>query len=747
MANWWSAGLTRAIGAQWAEIGEEVENAHFSAARTPPRAIVLRIDGDILYDRSRRSTEHDNIHKEIEKRTMKKHTVLMALMAAVLMVMACSPLGGLLEQQGTEEGALSLPPEQASASPTPPLAPAAPDLSTSGPGLQGPPQLAGCPIFPADNVWNTPVDTLPVDANSDAYVATIGAEDNIQADFGSGDWPEGSGAPIGIPYVVVDATQETVAVSFDYDDESDSGPYPLPAGAPIEGGPDGDGDRHVLVLDRDNCLLYELFYAFPEDDGSWNAGSGAIFDLNSNALRPEGWTSADAAGLPVLAGLVRYDEVAEGEITHALRFTAPETRREYLWPARHYASDLTGDEYPPLGQRFRLRADFDISGFSPEVQIILRALKRYGMILADNGSSWFISGVPDERWDNDALGELRQVQGSDFEAVDVSSLIVDPDSGQAQGPTLPAPTPSSTEVISAPAGGGHITYQLPDGHVYRIEARDGAVPEDISLALNRLAAGSEDGQLNISPDGEWLVLNTDRFDPECVGWACLAIVPSDLSVGEAVRSNGQVIHPEGSSAVASGGNLIVYPSGDGPHDLDLWSVTRGGGNWGAPVLLTGDSPYAWNSQPAISADGTKVIFDCGDEAYGQEGTSLCEVGTGGMGFRVALTPAQGPGGSPQNALHHPDYAPDGSIVFEADWEGEQIWRLPLGATDPVRLTAQFDNDNSPCVLPDGRVVSLWLLRPGGSGFHEIKAMALDGSSYIMVVTDEDVFDVGIGCGE
>ena len=294
------------------------------------------------------------------------------------------------------------------------------------------PQVAGCAVFPADNVWNTPVDTLPVDSNSAVYIATIGASAPVHADFGSGEWPPGSGSPIGIPYVDVGGSQPGVTVTFDYADESDPGPYPIPPDAPIEGGPDSNGDRHVLVVDRDNCVLYELYAAYPQPDGSWQAGSGAIFDLASNALRPDGWTSADAAGLPILPGLVRYDEVAAGEIRHALRFTAPQTRRAHGWPARHDASSLTGGQYPPLGQRFRLRADLDISGYSPQVQVILRALKKYGMFLADNGASWYISGAPDERWDNDILHELAQVHGSDFEAVDESSLLVDPDSGQAQ---------------------------------------------------------------------------------------------------------------------------------------------------------------------------------------------------------------------------------------------------------------------------------------------------------------------------
>jgi hypothetical protein len=186
----------------------------------------------------------------------------------------------------------------------------------------------------------------------------------------------------------------------------------------------------VLIVDRSDCTLYELYAAYPQGDGSWTAGSGAIYDLTSNALRPSGWTSADAAGLPILPGLVRYDEVASGEITHAIRFTAPQTQRAFVWPARHFASSLTGAEYPPMGARFRLRADFDVSGYSTEVQVILRAMQRYGIILADNGSPWYLSGAPDERWDNDVLRELKELQGSDFEAIDLSARQVSPGSGQ-----------------------------------------------------------------------------------------------------------------------------------------------------------------------------------------------------------------------------------------------------------------------------------------------------------------------------
>jgi len=273
------------------------------------------------------------------------------------------------------------------------------------------------------------VADLPLNRNSSAFINTIGPTLGLHPDFGSGIW---NGGPIGIPYSVVEGSQPEVNISFDYADESDPGPYPIPPNALIEGGSQSAGDRHVLVLDRGNCILYELFSAYPQPDGSWQAGSGAYFDLHSNALRPSGWTSADAAGLPILPGLVRYDEVAAGEIRHALRFTAPQTSSDYVWPARHEASSLTGAQIPPMGQRFRLKAGFDVSRFSAPVRVILQAMKTYGLILADNGSAWYISGAPDTRWDNDMLvSGLAQVKGSDFEAVDVSSLMVDPDSGLA----------------------------------------------------------------------------------------------------------------------------------------------------------------------------------------------------------------------------------------------------------------------------------------------------------------------------
>lgn len=288
------------------------------------------------------------------------------------------------------------------------------------PGLGPGASLNGRRPFPDDNPWNRDVSGDPVDPGSAALVASCG-DRGLHPDFGTV-W---NGAPNGIPYVVVGGGQARVPVTFGYADESDPGPYPVPPDAPVEGGPGGTGDRHVIVIDRDAWRLYELFDARPVDGGSrWTAGSGAVFDLASNALRPAGWTSADAAGLPIFPGLVRYDEAVErGEIRHALRFTCPVTRRAYVPPARHWASTRTDADLPPMGMRVRLRADFDTTGFAPEVRVILRAMMRYGMLLADNGSGWYVTGAPDPRWSDDRLATLSRVRSTDFEVIRMDGLV------------------------------------------------------------------------------------------------------------------------------------------------------------------------------------------------------------------------------------------------------------------------------------------------------------------------------------
>jgi hypothetical protein len=289
------------------------------------------------------------------------------------------------------------------------------------------PHLESCHVYPDDHIWNTPVDNLPVHPNSDAFIRSIGPDRELFPGFG----PTHTGAYDGIPYTVVDNSQPLVPIHFAlYGDESDPGPYPIPHDAPIEDEEAYRSDRHVLVLNKDTCLLYELYHAYPQPDGSWKADSGAIFDLKSYDLRPAGWTSADAAGLAILPGLIRYEEVEAGEINHALRFAVRPTKNEYVWPARHEASDIDDKNVPPMGQRFRLKAEFDVSGFSPQARVILEALKKYGMVLADNAYEWKLFGAPDDRWDVEQIRELRQLRPTDFEALDITALQASPNSAR-----------------------------------------------------------------------------------------------------------------------------------------------------------------------------------------------------------------------------------------------------------------------------------------------------------------------------
>jgi hypothetical protein len=306
------------------------------------------------------------------------------------------------------------------------------------------PGAPACPMTPADSFWHADVSRLPVHPQSATWISSIGATAGLKADFGSGTW---NGGPIGIPYTTVPGTQPRVPVSFTYDDESDPGPYPVPPSAPIEGGSGSSGDRHVLVVDRQACRLWELFSAYPQNGGaSWAAGSGATWDLESNAMRPLGWTSGDAAGLPILPGLVRHDEVAAGTIDHVIRFTAPRTANAYVWPASHKAR-TGGASDPPMGAWFRLKAGYDIGRFSATNQVVLRALKKHGMVLADNGSPFYMSGVPDPSWSNSDLNALRTIPGSAFEAVDVAGLKVSSTSYRAAAqpssrPPGPPPPPA-----------------------------------------------------------------------------------------------------------------------------------------------------------------------------------------------------------------------------------------------------------------------------------------------------------------
>ena len=287
------------------------------------------------------------------------------------------------------------------------------------------PQVAGCPSFPADNVWNTPIVTAKKDAHSDAYVEKIGTGRPLHPGFGEA-------AANGIPITIIQPTVKYKKVKFLYSDESDLGSYPIPDDVLIEGGPNSgpDSDRHVILVDEVRCLLMELGNVQQQPDGNWNAGAGIKMDLTSSALRPDGKTSTDAAGLPILPGLLRYEDIEAGEVKHAIRFTVPKSQHAYVWPARHLASNIKDPSYPPMGQRFRLKADVDISGYSKTNQIILKGLKKYGMIVADNGGPWFMIGAPDKRWNDDDLHRLTMIKGSDFEAVDIGDWQMLADSGR-----------------------------------------------------------------------------------------------------------------------------------------------------------------------------------------------------------------------------------------------------------------------------------------------------------------------------
>jgi hypothetical protein len=366
----------------------------------------------------------------------------------------------------------------------------APQTALAGTPLPGAPN---CPMFPADNVWNTNISQLPVDPHSAEWMASMdSATTNLHPDFGPSGDPS---TPYGIPYTVVSPTQPLVNITFQYADQSDPGPYPFSSTTPIEGGSQSTGDRHAIMVNPSTCTLYELYDAHYSASGS-TAGSGAIWNLNSNALRPSGWTSADAAGLPILPGLVRYDEVQSGVITHAIRMTAETTDTSFIWPARHEAGSASNPDLPPMGARFRLKASYNISGYSPQAQVVLRAMQQYGLILADNGSNWYFGGTADSAWPIALVDELKQVPASEFQAVDESSLMINPNSGQARqiGATIPCSTElgyrmaardggvfSYCEPFYGSMGGTHLAAPIvgmaptPDGGGYWLVGSDGGV--------------------------------------------------------------------------------------------------------------------------------------------------------------------------------------------------------------------------------------------------------------------------------
>jgi hypothetical protein len=338
--------------------------------------------------------------------------------------------------------------------------------------------LGGFVPFPSDSLWNHDISSAPVDANSSAIISFIGSGTSMHADFGAGQY---LGSTIGIPYLVVGGQQPPVTINFTaYGSESDPGPMPVPVTAPIEGYPNpGTGDRHVLVLDNSNCFLYELSSSYVSGN-SWNAGSAAVWDLLSNEQRPYTWTSADAAGLPIFPGLVRYDEVAAGKISHALRFTLQNSRAAFIPPASHWAANSSNSNAAPMGMRMRLKASFDVSGYSTANQVILNALKKYGMIMADNGSNLYLSGAPDDRWDNTDLHVLGQVSASDFEVLQMTPLYT-----QNTVPSGAAPQITSfTATANSISAGAQVTLSwVVSGASYVIVSPDAGAVRSASVTV------------------------------------------------------------------------------------------------------------------------------------------------------------------------------------------------------------------------------------------------------------------------
>jgi hypothetical protein len=345
------------------------------------------------------------------------------------------------------------------------------------------PDAPGCAVFPADNVWRAEISALPVHPRSADWIASMGGPTRrLHPDFGPSDGPE----PYGIPYQVVPGDHAKAGVDFLYADESDPGPYPFDEDTPVEGG----SDRHALMLDGDTCVLYELYDAQHDPAGS-TAGSGAIFDLTSNALRPSTWTSADAAGLPIFAGLIRRDEVAAGVIDHAIRVTASRTDRRFVWPARHQAGHDDDPALPPMGARFRLKSGFDLSGYLTETRVILQAMRTHGLIVADNGSNWYFGGASEDGWDAEVLDELKSIPAGAFEAVDSSSLMVDPDSGLAKQPISLASTISRRTIRSG--RGARITGRVDPPHA----------GQSVLLQRRRSGAWRTAGERVLSLDGSY----------------------------------------------------------------------------------------------------------------------------------------------------------------------------------------------------------------------------------------------------
>jgi hypothetical protein len=527
-----------------------------------------------------------------------------------------------------------------------PLAPVAAAHTTRAAAATTLPLAGNCPVFPADNVWNTDISQLPVDSHSAAWLASMNAgSTDLHPDFGSGGDPN---APYGIPYNVVTSAHPKVPVTFDYADESDPGPYPFGPDIQIEGGQGASGDRHAIMVDASTCTLYELYDATYSPNGS-TAGSGAIWDLSSDALRPANWTSADAAGLPIFPGLLRPEEVLAGFVTHAIRFTAVHTQKAYIWPARHQAGDTTDPNVPPMGARFRLKMSFDISHFSPATQVVLRAMQHYGLILADNGSNWYFQGAASNSWGDQLISELKQVPASAFEAVDESSLMVNANSGatNASGAPSPGPVPSPGPAPSpGPVPSPAPTVPAAPGG-YRLVASDGGI-----FSFNAPFYGSTGNRAlpapvvsTVStPDGKgyWL-LGADGTVYPFGDAGSYGSAHGFRAVGMAPTADGKGYWVVGSNCeIAAFGDASPYTGPMPPGTVAAVATAPGGGFWyttvAGTVLAVGGAPALTPQVPsrlnapivglAATADGKGLwevagdggIFTAGDAAfYGSTG--------------------------------------------------------------------------------------------------------------------------------
>ncbi|MEM9950361.1 MAG: putative Ig domain-containing protein [Chloroflexota bacterium] len=494
-----------------------------------------------------------------------------------------------------------------------------------------------CQIFPENNIWNTRIDDLPVHERSDAYLNNIGRTTYIHPAFGSGDWPVGSGKWIGMPYEVVDNSQAMVDINYTaWGHESDPGPMPIPADADIE----QISDQHVIVINEDDCMLYELYAASPNPDGSWNAKSGAIFDLSSNELRTDGWTSADAAGMAIFPGMVRYEEIEAGYIGHAIRFSLRRTQDGYVWPARHEASRITDLNVLPMGGRMRLRADYDISGFHPHVQVILQAMKDYGLILADNGMDMHIFGAHDPRWSNSILRELRSVTLESFEVVNACSLQVDPDSGEAR--------PNANQSPDCPQADVPVSNQAPT--ISTIANQSNMVGDSVSLAVS--ASDPEDDALTYSASN----------------------LPQGLSINS---STGRISGTVSQTAITQTTTVTVTDSGGQRDDTTfLWSIT-------VPIVNTAPSVTNPGDQTATIDEAFTLTIEASDA----EDDTLTFTSTG-LPTGLSLDRATGIiSGTPTVAGASPVQV----TVSDGDLSRSVYFTITVDAPEPVNVAPTISN--------------------------------------------------------